>query len=443
MSGEGATAGGDAASPRAADPTRAVAGVQDGGKGTRESGKRRNTPLLFALAAVFAFSLGARIGLVLQLPAGTATTPRGLYGFDDEPAHLAYAAFLLEHGRLPVQTARITDPDAFTRNEFEYHQPPLYYILTAALARLTGLERGSGLLALGRLLNVFLSLVSAWVILLLLRELGAGTRLSAGVLIVYALVGSSIYQGTVFGNDALSWFLLWWILLLTTRGIGRNTTVLIIALTLAHYTKSTVFIVYPVLAWAAVEEIRGERRQGHLGGYFAVFIVPLVFAGPWYLRNLLLYGGVIPFFPFFAEQGWKTPEASAHVLDRLIHLPHQFFFGVFFSPRRKFFDVVNKPFYLWSAWACAYGVFRFRAWLRRGRAARLALVLLATTAGAFLLFSASFGYVEARTLFPALPVLLLLLVRSLWAGPGERQGEISLAFFAVLMAAGWVHALFL
>src|SRR5512144_3415764 len=92
---------------------------------------------------VLGIALGVvlRLWLPLALPLGDVVRNR-LQGLNDEPAHFRYVEYVATRHALPVQTHRFEEPGAFGRADFEYHQPPLYYLLCAPLDSLAGPSRG-------------------------------------------------------------------------------------------------------------------------------------------------------------------------------------------------------------------------------------------------------------------------------------------------------------
>ena len=89
----------------------------------------------FLFAIILIFSVFFRVKIIHELPLGIIANEYGLTGFDDEPAHFNYTKFVLTKNELPILKNKITDPNALVINEFEYHQPPLYYVFIAATAK--------------------------------------------------------------------------------------------------------------------------------------------------------------------------------------------------------------------------------------------------------------------------------------------------------------------
>ena len=79
-----------------------------------------------------AWLLAGGLSLSFALVAGLYSLSVPSWEAPDEPAHYAYAAALLDTGALPKMTTG--------HGPTEAHQPPLYYMLTAAL--MAPIDRG-------------------------------------------------------------------------------------------------------------------------------------------------------------------------------------------------------------------------------------------------------------------------------------------------------------
>lgn len=177
----------------------------------------------FSLLLLLAFCL--RLPFVFLLPLGEK--PRGpFWGFNDEHAHFNYVIHIAEERSWPVQTHSVREPGAFERNDFEYYQPPLFYLLAAPFfATGEGIRQGYGLFAV-RLFSLFLSLAFLAQVYRLLLRLGAGTnadgsqtpiaesarspaarRLAEMGTFLLALLPSHVYHSVLVSNDPLIWLL--------------------------------------------------------------------------------------------------------------------------------------------------------------------------------------------------------------------------------------------
>src|SRR5678810_344137 len=74
------------------------------------------------LAAILAAGILCRLALALFRP--TFYAP-------DEHSHFHYVRYLSEHRSFPVQTSKMGDPS----HEWEYFQPPLYYVALVPVYR--------------------------------------------------------------------------------------------------------------------------------------------------------------------------------------------------------------------------------------------------------------------------------------------------------------------
>src|SRR5512145_679954 len=150
--------------------------------------------------ALYAGVLGAaivvRVIFVLMLPFGQTVAGR-LEGLNDEPAHFNYVRFLVGHRAFPVQTRHVAEPGAFERADFEYYQPPLYYLLCAPLVSAAGERVG---LTLCRALSLLCALLSLVVLSRILALLGLGTSARRAGFVIAALLPVHVYFTSVVSN---------------------------------------------------------------------------------------------------------------------------------------------------------------------------------------------------------------------------------------------------
>ncbi|MFZ2519668.1 MAG: glycosyltransferase family 39 protein, partial [Anaerolineae bacterium] len=259
----------------------------------------------------------------------------------DEPAHYNYIHVVATQGVLPVlqagdynqaeQTAAIvarfgpgTSIEAF---RYEFHQPPLYYVLAAPLFRLTG-----GALLPLRLFSVFLGglllLVVHRAAMLIVRP-----AIALGAMAFVAFLPMHIAMLAAVNNDSLAELLiaimLWQCLRLLIRpapGTLWPWLWLGIVTGLGLITKSTVYAMLPLLGVTLLLAWRDShrhdptwRRAASLT--FAVTLPLLLLALPWWVRNLAVYGGAdflglnrhedivlgqLRTSEFLAQEGWVS-----------------------------------------------------------------------------------------------------------------------------------------
>ncbi len=243
----------------------------------------------------------------------------------DEPAHYNYVKYVAEHGALPI--LRMGDfPSAYLEEikgrgfppemsiepiRYESWQPPLYYLLGAAVYRLTsGLPQAGQLLAL-RLLSVALGTVLLLVTYHTVLALASGrTWLALGSTAIVATVPMHVAVTAAVSNDVLAelWSaLLLWQMLLCLQAPGRSLRpwlVMGVTLGLAGLTKVSSLVTLPLIAgtlvWVAWQG-RDGRVRALMRGSLAVGLPALAIMLPWLVRNALVYGWSDPLV--FARHG--------------------------------------------------------------------------------------------------------------------------------------------
>ncbi|MBN2036308.1 MAG: phospholipid carrier-dependent glycosyltransferase [Chitinispirillaceae bacterium] len=225
------------------------------------------------------------------------TVVHHLEGLNDEPAHFNYGRFLAEKKQLPVLEHFVLEKDAFVRNEFEYHQAPLYYLLCAPFFLMLG---DTGALMAARLVSALAGLLTLWVLALLLRDLGYPKRAQFAAVVFTGLLPSHVYFSSFVSNDSLSWLFA----LLVTRGLVRHALLLrngtrpsvtrsavmvTVWLAAGLLTKSSLalFVPFPAL-WLGFIFLRTGNRTALVHG-LAITGTASIVAAPWYIRNFLLY----------------------------------------------------------------------------------------------------------------------------------------------------------
>lgn len=234
----------------------------------------------------------------------------------DEPAHYNYIHYLATQPGFPELTANCYNQPYLEELKarrfppelpvggvcYEFHQPPLYYLLAVPLFNLSG----GSLLAL-RLLSVGLGAGVALLAFFIAAQIFPNNRLiTLGSIAFVAFVPMHAAILSSVNNDPLAELLLAILLFLLTRRLVNNKTadlkpsgqgysfrqdaLLGFVLGLGLVTKTTVYIAIPLVAAALwLARARGSKllKQAAI-----IYGVALLVALPWYLRNVMLYGGV-------------------------------------------------------------------------------------------------------------------------------------------------------
>ncbi len=243
---------------------------------------------LLAAGSALAF-----VFFALSLVRATPLVRNGsLINAPDEFAHVGYVRALAEGHRLPLRD----DPVFRT---YQWHQPPLYY-LVAALASPLGLQ---GM----RAVSILFAVISLWAIWSAARVAAPG-RYVAHTLTVMLVALLPMRQAVMsaVGNDSATECVfslsLCMLLVVSVRGLSALRVVALTFLLAAGLlTKASCVLLLPVafpVLWLASPRTSVWRRVARsvlpIAGAVAV-------AGPWFVRNARIYGEALPLRAFHAE----------------------------------------------------------------------------------------------------------------------------------------------
>jgi len=231
----------------------------------------------------------------------------------DEPAHYNYVKYLAEQHRFPalkpgdypaqyleeIKAARFPAKMSIEPIRYEFHQPPLYYLLAAAVYRLFG----GALLPLRLLtaaIGAALLAVVYWIV-----QAAAPRRpgLALAATAFAALLPMHLAQSAAAGNDLLAELLLAMVVLLAIRYLNipqatdQAVVVMGIATGLAFVTKSGIYVALPLALLAITARqvwLEGRPFSGRaLARALGLYLLPAAaLALPWWARNVAQYGGL-------------------------------------------------------------------------------------------------------------------------------------------------------
>lgn len=259
----------------------------------------------------------------------------------DEPAHYNYIKYLAENYRFPVlemgdyphdyleeiKDKRFPPEMSIEPIRYEFHQPPLYYILATVVYKLF-----AGRLLPLRLLSVLLGCCLLWVTYHVAKEIfPRDEALALGTTAFVAFVPMHIAMTAAVNNDTLAelilagilWMLVRYVKLvrwsdgqmagwsketpdhptkghLTTRPMGgraegmRRFVGLGVLMGLGLLTKITTLVAVP-LALVAVPVREGWLKQNRKSTFTRCFLLLascFFLALPWFVRNIIVYGGL-------------------------------------------------------------------------------------------------------------------------------------------------------
>lgn len=408
-------------------------------------------------------------------------TPR--WQAPDEPAHYNYVQELVTRGTFPVLqpgdydaayqarvvTSRFDPQYSIAPFRYEFHQPPLYYLLALPVYTLT---RGAVLPL--RLMSVLIGAVLVVVVYALGRRVFPQVpAIALGAAAFTAFLPMHVAMLAAVNNDGLAELLIALLLLLSVQlvqlpdpdprqpAVRRRWLGLGLILGLGLVTKSTVYTMIPVVllvllatAWR-VRSLAPQSLPAALGRSILWMGLPaLLIALPWWLRNLAVYGGTdflglqrhdevvvgqLRTAQFVAEQGWNA------LVARFATWTFRSFWGQF-GWMSVLMDARIYVALLGLSVAASVGAVAavIGAWRHGDASARwmwlvLGAALLGALAG-YVGYNLSFVQHQARYLFPAIAVIALLFAAGLDAV--VHRPRVSRAA-AVALALVWVIALFM
>lgn len=357
----------------------------------------------------------------------------------DEPAHYNYLLYLAKNHRLPVlrmgdypheyleeiKAARFPPDMSIAPIRYEFHQPPLYYVLAAVAytaANPLGFEAQFLIL---RLLSLLLGCLLLLVAYAVVKEIFPDREfLPLAATAFIATVPMHIAMTAAINNDTLAELILALIIWLCIRGLKsgvtrRRVVLLGCLVALALLTKTGIYgpaIVCVILTLALRARVEGKRA------FFRRLLVTsglALLSFPWFVRNVVVYGDLDLF-------GWQRHDAivvgqptTAQWITRygLPKTVQEFFIVSFRSFWAQFGwmgILVDSRLYLLLAivsTVVALGFILFLARIARDRqrltafqwcALALLLLVLGLVASEHVLYNLKFVQHQGRYLFPAL-----------------------------------------
>lgn len=241
--------------------------------------------------ALIIFGIGLACRLIFAVLTPTFYAP------DEEP-HFNYIKFLYEHHAFPVQTSKTEGPT----KDWEYYQPPLYYLASLPIYQLTTHLIDSShkffLVRAIRSLSILcwtINVLLAWQIL---KNLGlTDPFICLFVVSMVCLLPTYTFLSASINNDNLvitiGGAVLW---LLSSEFSFRKGLIIGMLLGLALLTKLTA-VVY-IVAIAGIFAFQVVRKSWVLSTAILHVLLIVVIAGiifsPWALRNVNVYGDVYP-----------------------------------------------------------------------------------------------------------------------------------------------------
>ena len=322
----------------------------------------------------------------------------------DEGPHGRYVETLITTHDLPVFQAS-------DRDNYEAHQPPLYYALALPFYLLNQ--------QMVRLLSMILGALSILVIYRAVKVALGDERLALGAAGFVALLPTHVMLSSMVGNDILAELIFGLaLLLMVSRPSIGNAIALGVVLGLGLLTKTTCTLLFPaaILAFIFVQ----RRSIKHVVGIFGI---SLLVGGWWLVRNQMLYGDFLA-MKQFVQAFQHTAKPEYWLSHGLTPAMYWLLVGVWtFASFWGVFGHMNQfmPTWVYVALGALTASVKV-GWLkdlRRMPARRILLLysaVIVLVVLAFIQFNTRFFQAQGRYLYPAIlpiSVFWVLGIRSL------------------------------
>ncbi len=213
-------------------------------------------------------------------------------GAPDERQHANYIGYIANEHAFPV--FKPGDPNLY--ESYQSHQPPLYYLLSAGWAKVTG-SSATTLPASGMRIRWFNCFIGAMGVLGVAMLALWGTKSEKIVFMATAfaaLLPMNVALSGAISNDPLLICLCTWCLAFMAK-MARNGWTLRDGLLCALFaglsllTKTTALALLPVVM-LCILMIPAKNSYERLGRAFGLCALAIAIASPWLIRNMNLYG---------------------------------------------------------------------------------------------------------------------------------------------------------
>ncbi|MHB1455474.1 MAG: glycosyltransferase family 39 protein [Armatimonadota bacterium] len=332
----------------------------------------------------------------------------------DEGPHGKYIGFLAENMQFPVF-------DANDRTNYEFHQPPLYYVLGTPFY-LVGKTAGlHDLDSMARLLSILLGAVSIYLIYLSLQMVFNDFRISLACTGFAAFLPTHVMLSSSVSNDILTELVysaafLLFIIQIKENLTWRRTILTGLLLGAGILTKTTCLILFPLYGILILLLLIQKRDSFKVClMHFAVASgIGLLIGGGWLVRNTMLYGD--PFGLKLFQTAFEHTAKPEFFLNQGLSMFQYFemviawtfasFWGVFghmkiFMPSWIYIllGVLSIPFAVISL---IYWIKMMKSDANQKLVFALAISLLVIVMLSFVRFNLSFFQAQGRYLYPAL-----------------------------------------
>ncbi|MDI9641310.1 glycosyltransferase family 39 protein [Kamptonema cortianum] len=344
-------------------------------------------------------------------------------GAPDERAHANLVEKMLRGEPYPV----LEKDDPSLSENYQAHQPPLYYVTTAAWLRLTGFStitsQDGGRAA--RLLNCLIGTWATLGVFVLVTSMGRRVRTALTASLVFGLVPMNLALSGSVNNDSLLICFCTWSLAFLFRAKHRGWRLAegvccAVLIGLACLTKSTGLLLLPTALVYCLLHVKANENRLKVMSLLTVVIVPVLIVSPWWLRNTQVYGEPLvterfsqTFRPDFGESRFRSRLSTYLWARQLGEYTVESATGVF-----GYFDIhyrnLKVPAVLaWVVLIMATIGALAAWWAGYQREVVAGLIFFGLVLAAYIKFNTIYAQPQARYLFPGLGVIAWLVAEGL------------------------------
>ncbi len=269
--------------------------------------------LHLALAIAYASVTPYRTGGRIKFQGGAQVSD---IGAPDERQHVNYILHLVRGEGFPILDPK--DPNL--GENYQAHQPPLFYMLASLPARSVApesLEQPGGYWL--RFFNCFVGIGIVFGVFALAYWSTKKQEVALAATAFAALLPMHVALNGAVSNDPLLFCLCTWTLAFCSLGVQQGwcqgIAIRIGFLAgLGMLTKTTALALIPIIALALFANHRANKPSNSLRLSLTTFAVLLAVVGLWWLRNMKLYGDPFAMSAFNAAFV-NSPQASAFISE--------------------------------------------------------------------------------------------------------------------------------
>ena len=278
--------------------------------------KRNTLYFRYLFIAALLVGLQCRISYLITTP--TFYAP-------DEQSHFNYIKYLSENLSLPVQTSKVYAPT----NDYEYYQPPLYYMAMVPIYCVSKtLFHEEFLIVRGiRSFSILLWLINIWLGLRFFRHLKISNDfLRIAFIVLICLLPTYTFMSSVINNDNLLITIGGAILcIVAQKDYALRKSILIgFLLGVAMLTKLSAIVYFPlVIVMFGFEIVKNRKDRISLVSHLVLILtIAVVVFAPWAIRNWYLYKSITALNIGSIPVYW--PSISNGIISSLGYMSHSF-----------------------------------------------------------------------------------------------------------------------